>query len=131
MGDRQVHFRRTVQGRLDMGWPQIPPLPARIGLVDRGSGTTYYLGTAGAYPALTLVLTTTPVVDRVAGVYVYGAFDGPVVDDWRLFVSGGNLATEPAPGLSQTRVYARSDNTGRALRVTAPGGVLTYTNIAL
>lgn len=131
MGDRQVHFRRTVQGRLDMGWPQIPPLPARIGLTDRVSGTIYYLTTTGAYPALTIVLSSTPVVDRVAGVYVYGAFDGPAVDDWRLFVSGGTLSTEPAPGFSQTKVFARADNTGQVLQVTAPEGVLTYTNIAL
>lgn len=129
--------RKCIEGYLDMGTPQIPPLPAKIAFVDRVDGLTYYLTVSGTYPSLTPVLSTTVVVDNVAGVRVYDAFFGPVVStNWRLYTSSGSLVAEPltetfVSGQAQTRVFARNANQSQAVEVTAPGGVLTYTNVQL
>lgn len=129
--------RKCIEGYLDMGTPQIPPLPTKIGLTDRVTGDVYYLTTDGVYPALTIVVSTMVVTDNVAGVRVYDAYFGPVVNtNMRLFVSSGTLSVEPlterfVSGQGQTRVFARNANTSQAVEVTAPGGVLTYTNIQL
>lgn len=125
--------RQTIEGFLDMGKPQIPPLPTKIALTDRVSGIMYYLGTIGSYPTLTVDISAALVTDRVAGVRNYDAYFGPVVDKhYRLFVSNGLLDVELIDtDQSQTRIFARNGNSTQAVEVTAPGGVLTYTNVQL
>lgn len=133
MGSHRIK-RQTIEGYLDMGKPFIPPPPAKIALVDRSNGLTYYLMTSGTYPALAPVVSTIVVTDQIAGVNVYAAFNGPVLNtQWRLLSTGGTLSVELIldPAASQTRIFARNGNSRSAIELTAPGGVLTYTNILL
>lgn len=127
--------RQLIQGYTDMGTPLIPPPPAKIGLLDRVDGRTYYLLTTGSYPAMTVVLSSTALTDNFAGVRTYDAYFGPVLNGrWRLFSASGALAIEAlanASDTSQTRIFARNATATDAVEVTAPGGVLTYTNIQL
>lgn len=124
-------MRRTIQGYLDMGPVQIPPLPEYIVMVDRSDGQHYVLTHDGA----DVVLSTT--IPNSKELTVFGPYDGPYLNgNIRLFVSSGVLSAVEVDvryaRYYNHRVYARLGMSRTIIEITAPetwvnGDALVYT----
>lgn len=123
--------RRTIQGYLDMGLVQIPPLPIFIVLTDRVDGLPYVL----THDGVDVVLSTT--IPATKELQVFGPYDGPYLNgNIRLFSASGVLsAVEVDVSIARyynQRVYARLGQSRTIIEVTAPdtwqnGDPLVYT----
>lgn len=122
----RIAQRRTVNGYLDMGRPQIPPLPPYTVFTDRADGETQWLLTfEGTAPDYVVVLDDD--LPRTPDVEFYDPFDGPYLrrGTVRLFVSDGVLqaeaVAEQADGhITNRRIFARVGRTKVWLEITVP-----------
>src|SRR5262245_52254782 len=104
--------RRTVQGYLDMGRIQIPPLPQNIILTDRADGTQWLLSHSDRTEPSSdgeghiAIISNFHLTD--SDYVIYGAYDEPVLKEdprVRLIVRGGRLGydIEELPRMVQDR----------------------------
>lgn len=113
--------RRTIQGYMDFGDLQIPPLPQNICMQGRDNGVFYHLTHTGTAGSLVLSLSTT--LPTQPDTVFYGPHAGPyLAGDIRLYITGGSLIYETvSPDLVfNQRVLTRRGTETTMLEILAP-----------
>lgn len=125
-----------INGQPYMGPVQIPPLPDRIALTDRVTGTVSVLSHTGSPGSLTIALVS--VDPSWSDVAKYAPREEPWVQDpagnaYRLSLSSGVISVAPS-GIqgSSARVLTRNGSDTHVLEVSAAAdGTVLYTEVDL
>jgi hypothetical protein len=117
--------RKIIYGYMDFGPIQIPPLPPRIVMTDRGTGELLWLTYIGTDPEFAVILTDE--WTNGPDITFYDEFDGPYLGNGRarLYAENGALDAEDVldyPYINQAPVYIRRDNNPPFLRIEVPPG---------
>lgn len=122
------HYRDSngglwINGEFYMGRPRTPPMPPRIAMTDWLTGQVSVLShdATGQFLVLAAVDPLWPDVN------VYGPYDGPYTNGYRLYLESGCLIAEAAPDFTSAYTLTRRGFDTTVLRITAPAGVVTIT----
>lgn len=118
---------RWIDGEFDMGRYRVPPMPPRIGMTDRVTGLVKVLSDDGTNLVLADPTRAMPDVD------LYGPYDGPYDNGYRLFLSAGVLAAELYPPATQSaKILTRNAFKTTVLWITVNNsGTVVYTPYTL
>lgn len=123
---RDTYGKLWIDGQFYMGRMRVPSMPPRIGLVDRETGEFKILSHNG---------TEVELADRtptMSDVHDYGMYDGPHSGDYKLYLSGGELAFEYDPGYNSAKILTRRNFETNVLEITADeAGEVVVTAYAL
>lgn len=106
-----------IDGYLYMGGIRMPSMPPRIAMTDRSTGEIYVLGHDGVVGSLYIDLMELD--PRWQDVKIYGPYEGPYADKFRLYIDNGILQGEYLPGYHNAPVLTRRDFDKVVLRIRA------------